>query len=396
MDLFAKCRAFTSAQEAIAGGYYPYFVPFENADGATAYHDRREIVMAGSNSYLGLTKDPRVLAASRAALEASGSSVTGSRLLNGNLELHEQLEEELADFLGKPAALVFSTGYGANLGVISALVGRHDEVVLDREAHASSIDGAQASRARMRFFAHNDVADLRRRLASGDPSTGRLVVVDGVYSMAGDLCPLPEIVAACEEHGARLVVDDAHGAGVVGGAHGTSAHFGLTDRVDLITVTFSKSFASIGGAVAGDDDVIHYLRHHARSEIFSASMTPANTAAALAAVRIARNEPWRAQFAMENARYVADALLDLGLDVGETDSPIVPIHTGNVITTVMLWTRLMELGVYINAVLPPAASPRLRASLTAAHRQSHLDRVVEAFRIARDEGLTGIPDGSAA
>jgi 8-amino-7-oxononanoate synthase len=396
MDLFDKCRGFTSAREAIAGGYYPYFVAFENSDGATARLDGREIVMAGSNSYLGLTKDPRVLAASHAALEESGSSCTGSRLLNGNLRLHEELEAELVAFLDKPAALVFSTGYGANIGTIGALAGRHDEVLLDREAHASAIDGAQTTGAQIRFFAHNDVDDLRKRLRTGHAGQGRLVVVDGVYSMGGDLCPLPEVVQACEDHGAQLVVDDAHGAGVVGGARGTSAHFGITDRVDLITLTFSKAFASIGGAVAGDADVVHYLRHHARAEIFSASMTPANTAAAITAVRIAREEPWRAKQAMANARYVHDGLSALGLDVGDSQSPIVPVHTGDPFTTVMLWRHLLSLGVYTNAVLPPAASPRLRASLMATHTTDHLDRVVDAFRRARDEGLAPLAKATAA
>ncbi len=394
VDVLDKCRSFTEARMAIAGGFYPFFVPFEDSDGALARLDGREIVMAGSNNYLGLTKDPRVLAACRAALDSSGSSVTGSRLLNGNLRAHEDLEAEIAQHLGKQAALVFSTGYGANLGTIGALVGRDDTVILDREAHASSIDGVRTAGAAMRFFAHNDVSDLRQRLSASDHGRGHLVVVDGVYSMAGDLCPLPEVIETCEQFGARLIVDDAHGAGVVGErGGGTCSLFGATDRVDLITITFSKAFASIGGAVAGDDDVIHYLRHHARAEIFSASMTPATTAAALTAIRIARQEPWRAQRALDNARAVADALADLGLDVGQSgSSPIVPIHTEDVLSTALLWRRLMELGVYVNAVLPPAASPRLRTSFTAIHTSSHLDRVIEAFQIVHSEGL--LHDGS--
>ena len=396
MNLLAKCGTFTLARDAIAGGYYPYFVPFDNGDGATATLDGREIVMAGSNSYLGLTKDPRVLEASRRALETVGSSVSGSRLLNGNLRLHEELEEELADFLGKDAALVFSTGYGANLGTISGLVDRNDSVLLDAEAHASSIDGARASGAHVGYFSHNDTAELDELLSRGVASGGRLVVVDGVYSMAGDLGHLPEIAEACREHGAQLLVDDAHGAGVIGGARGASAFFGVTDSVDLITVTFSKAFASIGGATAGDADVIHYLRHHARSQIFSASMTPANTAAALAALRIARNEPWRGVRAISHANEVVVALRHLGYDVGPTQSPIVPVLTGDLESTVLMWCRLMELGVYVNAVLPPAASPRLRASFTANHTQEHLDRVVEAFQVVAEEGLLAVRDDSVA
>jgi 8-amino-7-oxononanoate synthase len=396
MNLLDKCRSFTMAKEAIAGGYYPYFVPFEGGDGATATLDGREIVMAGSNSYLGLTKDPRVLEASRKALEASGSSMTGSRLLNGNLRLHEELEEELADFLGKESAIVFSTGFGANLGTVGALAGREDEVVLDAEAHASSIDGARGSGARVSYFAHNDSEDLDRVLARASSDGGRLVVVDGVYSMAGDLGRLPEIVRVCRRHGAQLLVDDAHGAGVVGGGRGTSAFFDVTAEVDLITVTFSKAFASIGGAAAGDADVVHYLRHHARAQIFSASMTPANTAAALASVRIARSEPWRGVAATGHASYVAAALRELGYDVGPTQSPIVPVLLGDLMTTVLLWCRLMELGVYVNAVLPPAASPRLRASFTATHTTEQLDRVVDAFRVVADEGLVQLDENSVA
>ncbi|WP_347350961.1 aminotransferase class I/II-fold pyridoxal phosphate-dependent enzyme [Intrasporangium sp.] len=397
MDLFDKCRAFTSAREAMTAGIYPYFAPFENSDATTARLDGREIVMAGSNNYLGLTKDPRVLDAARAALQESGTSCTGSRLLNGNLRLHEELEAELADLLGKPAALVFSTGYGANVGTISALMTRGDTVVLDREAHASAIDGAQMTLGRVRFFAHNDVDDLRRKLVlAGRDGGGVLVVVDGVYSMGGDVCPLPEIVAACRQHGATLLVDDAHGVGVLGQGRGTCAQLGLTDEVDLITITFSKSFASIGGAVLGDADVIHYLRHHARAEIFSASLSPANTAAALAAVRVARAEPWRGRRAMENAAYVAAALADLGLPVGTSDSPIIPVHTGEALRTAFLWRRLMDLGVYTNAVLPPAASPRLRASFMATHTRDHLDRVVAAFRTMAGEGLVDGRTGTAA
>lgn len=395
MDLFAKCHDFTEARQAKAAGIYPYFVPFVDNDGTTARLDGREIIMAGSNNYLGLTKDPRVLAAARTALDASGSSVTGSRLLNGNLLLHEELEAELAAFFGKPAALVFSTGYGTNVGTIAALVSRGDEIYLDREAHASAIDGARMSQAPIRVFEHNSAADLRRKLAKRS-AVGRLVVVDGVYSMGGDLCPLPQILDVCEDFGARVLVDDAHGVGVVGRGRGTCAHFGVTDRVDLITVTFSKALASIGGAVVGDEEIIHYLQHHARAEIFSASMTPASTAAALTALRIAVTEPWRAEQALAGARYVERALRRLGLHVDDSDSPIVPVHTSGTFETAIAWRRLLDLGVYTNAVLPPAASPRLRTSFMATHTTEHLDRVVDAFRVARDEGLIPTVDEIAA
>jgi len=384
MSVLAKCGDFTSAKEAASRGYYPYFVAFEESDGTVARLDDREIVMAGSNNYLGLTRDPRVIAAGHAALETYGSSCTGSRLLNGNLKLHEQLEEELAAFFGKPAALVYSTGYGANVGTIGALLTRHDHVLLDREAHASALEGALVTRADMKTFAHNRTDDLIRRLQRMPAGGDRLVVVDGVYSMGGDLCPLPDIVEVCREFGAQLLVDDAHGAGVMGGGRGTCAQFDLTNEVDLITVTFSKSFASIGGAAIGDEDVIHYLRHHARSEVFSASMTPASTATALAALRIAGDEPWRARQALANAAYVRAELVKLGYPVGDSSSPIVPVHLSNEIETVVLWRLLLDLGVYVNAVVPPAASCRLRVSFTASHTREHLDKVISAFSAAQE------------
>ncbi len=385
MDLFDKCRSFTTAREAVDRGIYPYFAPFQNSEGAVAVLDSREVVMCGSNNYLGLTTDRRLLDASLAALSDSGTSCTGSRLLNGNLALHEELEAELAAIYGKPAALVFPTGYHANVGSISALLSRADTVFVDREAHASAIDGCLMSRATVKFFGHNDADDLRARLARSAPTRGSLVIVDGVYSMSGDLVDLPEIVAVCQEFGVRLLVDDAHGAGVLGRGHGSVAQWGLTDQVDLITITFSKALASLGGAVIGDAEVIHYLRHHARTQIFSAGMTPASTAAALTAARISVAEPELGQRALDNARWMTARLRDLGFDAGESDSPIVPIHLPDTETTALLWRRLLDLGVYTNAVLPPAAEPRLRTSFMASHRPEQLDRVVSAFATVRDE-----------
>jgi 8-amino-7-oxononanoate synthase len=387
MDVFDKCREFTLAREAMAAGVYPFFTSFESNDGATARFDGREMVMCGSNNYLGLTKDARVLEASRLALESLGSSCTGSRLSNGNLLLHEQLERQLAIFFDKPAALVFSTGYHANVGTVSALLSPRDVAILDREAHASVFDGCRMSGAPTRFFAHNDPDDLAAKLSLCRPQAGKLVIVDGVYSMGGEVCPLPAIVEVCERFGARLVVDDAHGAGVLGNRQGTCADFGLTDRVDLITVTFSKAFASLGGAVLGSEDVVHYLRHNARTEIFSASITPANAAATSAALRIAEQEPWRSRLALDHGRHVGTALRDLGLEINESQSPIVAVHTRDASSTMLAWRRLMELGVYVNAVLPPAASPRLRTSYMATHERPHLDTVVAAFATLRDEGL---------
>lgn len=385
MDLFDKCQSFTAAHEAADRGIYPYFAPFQNSEGAVAVLDSREVVMCGSNNYLGLTSDRRLLAASLSALSDSGTSCTGSRLLNGNLALHEELEAELAAIYGKPAALVFPTGYHANVGAISALLTRSDTVFVDREAHASAIDGCLMSRAAVKFFGHNDAADLRARLVRSTPSRGSLIIVDGVYSMGGDLVDLPGILEVCREFGVRVLVDDAHGAGVLGDGHGTVAQWGLTDQVDLITITFSKALASLGGAVIGDADVIHYLRHHARTQIFSAGMTPASTAAALTAARISVAEPELGHRALGNARWMAARLRELGFDAGEPQSPIVPIRLADTETTALVWRRLLDLGVYTNAVLPPAASPRLRTSFMASHRPDQLDRVVAAFGIVRDE-----------
>jgi 8-amino-7-oxononanoate synthase len=388
MDLFRKCREFTAARDAKADRFYPYYLTLEDHDGATVSHGR-ELIMCGSNNYLGLTSDPRVRRAAAEALQRYGSSCTGSRLLNGNLRLHEDLEAELADFFGKPAALVFSTGYQTNVGTIAGLLARDDFVLIDRDAHASIIDGAKLSRGAQKWFAHNDTADLERQLADCPPGAGKLVVVDGVYSMEGDIAPVPEILAVCRRHGARLVVDDAHGAGVLAGGHGTCARFGVTDEVDLITLTFSKSFASLGGAVLGDEDIIHYLRYHARSLIFSASLAPANAAAALAALRIVRDEPWRAHRVMANGTRMRTALSSLGYDVGGSQTPIVPINMDDLPSMLQLWQRLLDAGVYTNPVQPPAASIGLRTSYMATHEVAHLDRVVSAFAAARDHEHPG-------
>ncbi|MFE2728672.1 aminotransferase class I/II-fold pyridoxal phosphate-dependent enzyme [Kitasatospora sp. NPDC059327] len=379
MDIFSKVSDYRAARDAMAAGIYPYFLPLTGHEGTTVTLGDRELVMCGSNNYLGLTSDPRVRKAAADALDRYGPSCTGSRFLNGNLDLHDQLEGELADFYGKPAAAVLSTGYQANLGTISALAGRGDVVFADRDAHASIVDGCVLSGAKHRRFRHNDAAALDRGLAAVPAQAGKLVVVDGVYSMEGDLCALPEIVEVCERHGARLIVDDAHGLGVLDQGRGTCSYFGLTDRVDLITVTFSKSLASLGGAVVGDDDVIHYIKHHARSLIFSASATPASMAAALTALRILREEPWRPERAQQNADYLRAGLASLGISPGESSTPVIPLRTRGVIDTLLLWRRLIDNGVYTNPVVPPAASPRLRLSLMATHTTEHLNRVLDAL-----------------
>lgn len=380
MDLFEKCRQFTEAREAIADGTYPYFVTLDEHEGTVATYQGRKVIMCGSNNYLGLTTDPRVRQAALEALDHYGPSCTGSRFLNGNLRMHELLEQELAAFFGKPAALVFSTGYQANLGAITALVGRNDLAIVDKDDHASIVDACRLSFGEMKRFAHNDTADLERQLRAAPARAGRLVIVDGVFSMGGDLAPLPEIVRLCQQHEARLLLDDAHGAGVLGGGRGTAAHFGLTDQVDLIMITFSKSFASLGGAIIGDEEAVHYIKHHARSLIFSASVPPANAAAALAALRVMREEPQRAQRVVAIGAQMRRALTALGYQTGESQTPIVPIIIGDREPTFALWRMLLEAGVFTNPVIPPAAPVgRLRTSYMATHTEDQLNQVLERF-----------------
>ncbi len=380
MDLFEKCRLFTEAREAIADGTYPFFTTLDEHEGTVATYQGRSVIMCGSNNYLGLTTDPRVRQAAKDALEHYGPSCTGSRFLNGNLRMHEQLEEELAAFFGKQAALVFSTGYQANLGAVAALVGRNDVAVIDKDDHACIVDGCRLSFGEMKRFAHNDMADLERQLRGLPARAGRLVIVDGVFSMGGDLAPLPEIVRLCKQYEARLLVDDAHGAGVLASGRGTSAHFGLADEVDLIMITFSKSFASLGGAIIGDEDVIHYIKHHARSLIYSASTPPSNAAAALAALRIMRDEPQHAQRVMAIGAQMRRALSGLGYNTGPSQTPIVPIIVGEREPTFALWRMLLDAGVFTNPVIPPAAPiGRLRTSYMASHTEEQLNQVVELF-----------------
>lgn len=383
MDLFDKCRhsrRVGEAKQAMAAGIYPYFIALEEHEGTVATYNGRKVIMCGSNNYLGLTMDPRVRSAAGEALDHYGPSCTGSRFLNGNLKLHEQLERELAAFFGKEAALVFSTGYQANLGAISSLVGRNDVVIIDKDDHASIVDGCRLSYGEMRRFAHNDAGDLERQLRACPPRAGKLVIVDGVFSMGGDLAPLPEIARLCRQYDARLMIDDAHGAGVVGGGRGTAAHFGMVDQIDLIMTTFSKSFASLGGAIMGDEEVIRYVKHHANTLIFSASIPPANAAAALAALRIMREEPQHSARVMALGAHMRQALSALGYDTGTSQTPIVPIITGGVEPTLALWRTLLDAGVFTNPVLPPAApNGRLRTSYMATHTEEQLNRVLEIF-----------------
>jgi len=382
MDIFEKCPNFTIAKEAMAGGYYPFFIPMTDNEGSEAIYQGRRVIMCGSNNYLGLTTHPKVRQAAIDAIQRYGTSCTGSRFANGTLELHEQLERELAEWVGKEAALVFTTGMQTNLGTISALVERSDVVILDKDDHASIVDGARLGWGEVKRFRHNDMLDLERVLASLPDSVGRLIAADCLFSMGGDLSPLPELVPLCKCYGARLMVDDAHSMGVFGGGKGTSAHFGLTDEVDLIMATFSKSFASIGGVIAGDEAVIHYIKHHARSLIFSASISPPNTAAALEALHVMQEEPERIRRVNQVGERMRGELQRLGFDIGQSVSPIIPIHIGDDMRTVLAWKLLFENGLFVNPVLSPAVAEGqqlLRTSYMATHTDEQLDRALEIY-----------------
>lgn len=382
MDIFEKCSEFTTAKEAIEGGYYPYFIPLTKNESTEAVFQDRRLIMCGSNNYLGLSSHPRVKQAALDAIAEHGTSCTGSRFLNGTLELHEKLEHELAEWIGKDEALVFSTGMQTNLGAISALVGRGDYVVLDRDDHASIVDGAQLSWGETKRFRHNDPESLDRILGSIPEDKGKLVVVDGLYSMEGDIAPLPELVPVCKRHGARLMVDDAHAIGVLGGGRGTAAHFDMVDEVDLIMSTFSKSFASLGGFIAGDEDVIHYIKHHARALIFSASIPAPNAAAAYAALDIMRNEPERIERVNQIAARMNKDFRALGFNAGDSETPIIPIIIGDDARTLQMWWGLFNNGVYVNPVLRPAVPPGrqlLRTSYMATHTDEQLDQVLDVF-----------------
>jgi len=391
MDIFEKCSHFTAAKEAMAIGMYPYFIPLNENEGTEVVFNNQRLIMCGSNNYLGLTTHPKVKSAACEALDRYGSSCTGSRFLNGTLALHEQLERELALWVGKEAALVFSTGMQVNLGTVSALVGRGDIVILDKDDHASIVDGARLGYGKIERYRHNDMAHLERVLQSLPEEAGKLIVVDGLFSMEGDLAPLPELVPTAKKYGARIMVDDAHSMGVLGGGRGTAAHFGLTDQVDLIMSTFSKSFASLGGFVAGDESVIHYVKHHARSLIFSASIPAANTVAALTALQIMREEPERIARVNEIGARMRKAYSELGFNIGESVTPIVPIIIGDNDLTFLTWKMLFEAGVFVNPVISPAVATGrqlLRTSYMATHTDEQLEQVVEIFaKVGKKVGL---------
>jgi 8-amino-7-oxononanoate synthase len=391
-DLFEKCFSFNRHKEAMAAGVYPYFKAISHLNGPHVTVDGRDMIMVGSNNYLGLTTHPKVKQAALKALQEYGTTCSGSRFLNGTLDLHEKLETDLAAFMGKEASQVFTAGFLTNQGVIAPLISRSDTVIIDRLVHASILDGVRLSFGKVRRFRHNDVESLRRNLEASVDSNGILVIVDGVYSMDGDIAPLPEIVATAKEFGARVMVDDAHGIGVLGKTgRGTLEHFGLTDSVDLVMGTFSKSLASLGGFVAGDQAVVTYIKHHSRAFIFAASMTPSAVAAAQAALEIIEAEPQIRENLWRNIRFLLERVRALGFQTGPTESAIVPLIVGDDLKALFFWRRLFDEGLFTNCVVAPGVpegQQRIRMCLMATHTLEDLERVAEICgRVGRELGL---------
>ncbi|MEO8226307.1 MAG: aminotransferase class I/II-fold pyridoxal phosphate-dependent enzyme [Gemmatimonadota bacterium] len=390
--LFDKCRQFTKADEVKASGFYPYFKPISESEDTVVTIEGQKRIMLGSNNYLGLTHHPQVLDAAARALARYGSGCTGSRFLNGTLDLHVQLESALAEFLGKEDCLVFSTGYSANLGLITGLVGRGETVFLDKLDHASIVDGAKMSFGETARFNHGDLAGLERKLERAGSVKGAMIVVDGIYSMEGDIADVPGLNRVARKYGAALAIDDAHSLGVLGPkGDGTAAHFGMTDDVDIIAGTFSKSLASIGGFVSGSENVINYIRHHSRPLIFTASLPPANTAGVLAALAVLQSEPERREQLWANTRRLHEGFRSYGFDIGPTETPIVPVLIGTMENTFVMWRRLFDAGVFTNPVMPPAVPPsqcRLRTSVMATHTFDQIDFCLETFaKIGRELGV---------
>lgn len=392
MTLFDKCSSFTTARDLQAAGLYSYFTPIEESTSTEVRVDGEWKIMVGSNNYLGLTHHPRILDAQRRALERYGSGSTGSRFLNGTLDLHDELEQRLAKLLRKDAAVVFTTGYQASLGAVATFVGRNDHLFLDKLDHASIVDGARMSSGEVHRFPHGDFESLARLLAAVPPGSGKLVVTEGVFSMEGSITDLPRLVAIAREHGATLLVDDAHSIGVLGedGA-GTARHFGVDSQVDLIMATFSKSLASVGGVVAGPAEPIHYLRHLSRSLMFTASAPPASVAGVLAALDVMEDEPERRERLWENTRRIADGFRSLGFDIGASETPIIPVLIGDAFQAARFWRGLFDLGVFSHPIVPPAVpanASRIRVSMSAEHTDEQIDRVLDAFaRVARQVDL---------
>ena len=384
MDLFEKCFTKQKYDLVKEAGVYPYFHKLNSGQDVVVDMEGRRTIMLGSNNYLGLTNHPRVVEAGIKALEKYGSGCSGSRFLNGTLDIHLKLEHDLAEFLHKEAVVTFSTGFQSNLGIISALVGRNDYVICDKENHASIYDGIKLSYGKMLRYNHNDMEDLERKLAFVPSSSGILIVTDGVFSMSGDICKLPEIVALAKKYGARVMVDDAHGLGVIGeGGRGTASHFGLEEEVDVYMGTFSKSLASLGGYMAGKKEVVEFVKHTSRPYIFSASITPCSVATANTALDILKSEPQRVKRLNDIADYMRKRLKEEKVDIIESKTPIIPIYTYDDEKTFVACRMLLERGVYVNPVVSPATpvgQSLLRTSYTANHTKEIIDEAVQKIK----------------
>ncbi len=392
LPLLAKARNFKNAAQVRALGLYPYFRTISSAQDTEVLINGKTVLMLGSNSYLGLTNHPKIKEAARAAVAKYGTGCAGSRFLNGTLDIHLELECALAGLVKKEAVLLYSTGYQVNLGVISALVGKGEYIIADKSNHASIVAGCMLSPGKFLRFSHRDMAAMENRLQQIESDAGKLIVVDGVFSMEGDIIPLPELCRLAQAHRAVVMVDDAHSIGVLGpqGA-GTAAHFGLTDQVHLIMGTFSKSLASLGGFIAADAATIDYLKHHSSALIFSASMSPANAAATLAALKIMIAEPERIQRLWHNTERMKHGLLSLGFDLGASQTPILPVYVRDLMTTFRFCKRLEQEGVFVNPVVSPGVPPGqelLRISLMATHTDKQIDFALDKMgRVARELGL---------
>lgn len=384
MDVFEKCYSYDEPQRAMEAGIYPYFHALETAQDTEVVISGKDIIMLGSNNYMGLVNDPRLKKAAIAAIERFGTGCSGSRFLNGTLVLHEELEREFAEFFNKKAALSFSTGFQTNLGTVAGLLGRHDYILSDSENHASLVDAARLSYCKKNIkYGHSDMEDLEYKLSRLGEDAGKLIITDGVFSMSGEIAKLPDIVRLAKKYGARIMVDDAHGAGMIGkGGRGTASYFELEDDVDIIMTTFSKSFGSLGGVIAADEKVINFIKHRSRPFIFSASIPAANAAAALEALKIIQNEPERMKRLLDVSSYMRKKLTELEIPIMEGTTAIIPIFTYAQDRTFIAAKLLFENGVYVNPVIPPAVCEDeclLRTSYTATHTFEQMDRAADIF-----------------
>ena len=392
-DILEKCRNYKDAKLAMKMGIYGYFQPIESAQGPEVMLGGKKYIMAGSNNYLGLADDPEMKKAAAEAALKYGTGCAGSRFLNGNTIFHDQLEQRLARFKRREAGLLFSTGYQMNLGVVSCLVKKGDYAIVDKLGHASILDGVKLSDGEMVRFKHNDPADLDRVLAKLPEESGKLIIVDGVFSMEGDICPLPDIVKIAKKYGARIIVDDAHATGIIGKTgRGTCEYFGLENgEVDLVVGTCSKTFATVGGFVVGDADVIHYIRHNARSQIFSAALPPASVAPINKALELIENDTSRRDNLFRMTDNLKKGLRELGYDLGHSTTPVIPVHVGSNENCFKMWRALHELGIFSNPVVSPAVPPGhalMRLTLMATHTDEHVQKIIEAFaKAGREVGV---------